>query len=65
MYNLFQQCMTEARENGKLKRDILPEDAVQFMFTTFYGAFLTSQLYAAGDVMPFYETHLKLIENTR
>ncbi|NMO96315.1 TetR/AcrR family transcriptional regulator [Paenibacillus lemnae] len=62
MFALFQQCIAEAREDGRLRPDITDQTAVSFLFTTFYGAFLTSQLYASHDVMSFYEGQISLIE---
>jgi len=62
MFALFSQCMNEAREDATLRPEIETEAAVSFLFSTFYGGFLTSRLYGSKDVMAFYETHLKLIE---
>lgn len=62
MFALFSRCMNEAQEDGQLKPEIKAEDAVPFLFSTFYGGFLTSRLYGSRDIMAFYETHLKLIE---
>ncbi|MED5015897.1 TetR/AcrR family transcriptional regulator [Paenibacillus chibensis] len=62
MFALFSRCMNEAQEDGRLKPEIRAEDAVPFLFSTFYGGFLTSRLYGSRDIMAFYETHLKLIE---
>lgn len=62
MFALFSRCMNEAEEDGQLKPEIKAEDAVPFLFSTFYGGFLTSRLYGSRDIMAFYETHLKLIE---
>ncbi|MEC0370155.1 TetR/AcrR family transcriptional regulator [Paenibacillus chibensis] len=62
MFAMFSRCMNEAQEDGRLKPEIKAEDAVPFLFSTFYGGFLTSRLYGSRDIMAFYETHLKLIE---
>ncbi|OZB96039.1 TetR/AcrR family transcriptional regulator [Paenibacillus sp. XY044] len=62
MFALFHRCVLEAAEDGTLRQSIPPEHAVQCLFTAFYGAFLTSQLYADSDVMAFYEVQLRLIE---
>lgn len=62
MYTLFQRCMSEARQDGTLKDGIPIPEAVQFLFTVFYGAFLTSQLYASADISSFYEVQLQFIE---
>ena len=63
MFALFERCMTEAKLDGKLKEDITVELAVKGLFTVFYGAFLTAQLYASADFADFYESHLILLEN--
>ncbi|KKO50791.1 TetR/AcrR family transcriptional regulator [Paenibacillus sp. DMB20] len=63
MFALFQRCMEEAAELGHLKPGISVPDAVQFLFTVFYGAFLTAQLYASDRISAFYDTQLGLIEN--
>jgi hypothetical protein len=56
MFDLFHQCMTEAKATGKLRNDVTLEMAVQVLFTVFYGAFLTAQLYDSseerGEVKP-------------
>ncbi|MCR8645507.1 TetR/AcrR family transcriptional regulator [Paenibacillus sp. N1-5-1-14] len=64
MFDLFHRCMTEAKRNGKLKNDITLEMAVQVLFTVFYGAFLTAQLYDPSEVLNVYDAHLQLIENS-
>jgi AcrR family transcriptional regulator len=63
MFELFDRCMTEANMDGKLRKDISVEMAVKALFTLFYGAFLTAQLYASSEIIDFYETHLLLLEN--
>jgi len=63
MFELFHQSMTEANADGSLRLGITVEMAEKGMFTVFYGAFLTAQLYAASDLVSFYETHLQLLEN--
>ncbi|WP_054957754.1 TetR/AcrR family transcriptional regulator [Paenibacillus dakarensis] len=63
MFTLFERFMQEALQDGKLKPGISVPDAVAFLFTVFYGAFLTSQLYASEDILGFYESQLALIEN--
>ncbi|GAB6988171.1 TetR/AcrR family transcriptional regulator [Paenibacillus pini] len=62
MFEVFRKCMSEAEQDGQLKPGVSVLDAVQFLFTVFYGAFLTSRIYAAADVFPVYEDHLKRIE---
>lgn len=62
MFALFEQCIFEAQQDGTLKDGISMPEAIQFLFTVFYGAFLTSQLYASEDILSFYETQLKFIE---
>ncbi|WP_442600715.1 TetR/AcrR family transcriptional regulator [Paenibacillus sp. KN14-4R] len=64
MFDLFHRCMTEAKMNGKLKNGITVEMAVQVLFTVFYGAFLTAQLYDSSEVSNVYDAHLQLIENS-
>ncbi|GGG72576.1 TetR/AcrR family transcriptional regulator [Paenibacillus radicis (ex Gao et al. 2016)] len=63
MFDLFRQCMTEAQMSGSLRNGITVERAVQLLFTVFYGAFLTAQLYDSPDVADVYETHLFMLEN--
>ncbi|MFD0713092.1 TetR/AcrR family transcriptional regulator [Paenibacillus sp. GCM10027626] len=62
MFALFQQFMMEAKGDGKLRNDVTVEKAVKVLFTIFYGAFLTAQMYASSDIAGFYETHLSLLE---
>ena len=64
MFDLFQQCMTEANRNGKLRKDITVDMAVKVLFTVFYGAFLSAQLYASSEIANFYEGHLQLLEHS-
>ncbi len=64
MFDLFHRCMTEAKINGTLRIDVTLEMAVQVLFTVFYGAFLTAQLYNSSETNSFYEAHLLLIENS-
>lgn len=63
MFALFERCMSEAAQDGTLKPGITIPEAIQFLFTVFYGAFLTSQLYASDNISSFYEAQLRLIEN--
>lgn len=63
MFELFHRCMSEAKADGELNRIYTVETAVQVLFTVFYGAFLTAQLYAAPDLANVYETHLQLLLN--
>ncbi|UNK19044.1 TetR/AcrR family transcriptional regulator [Paenibacillus sp. N3/727] len=63
MFALFERCMSEAAQDGTLKPGVPIPEAIQFLFMVFYGAFLTSQLYASDDIGSFYEAQLKLIEN--
>lgn len=62
MYELFQQFMKEEDQAGRLNKALTLEQAVQICFTTFYGAFLTAQLYNSTEISRFYETHLGLLE---
>lgn len=62
MFALFEQAMSEALQDGTLKEGITVPAAIQFLFTVFYGTFLTSQLYASEDILSFYETQIQLIE---
>lgn len=62
MFALFEQAMSEALQDGTLKEGISIEAAIQFLFTVFYGAFLTSQLYASEDILSFYETQIQFIK---
>lgn len=62
MFALFEQCISEAHQDGTLKDGISIPEAIQFLFTVFYGAFLTSQLYASKDIRSFYDTQLRFIE---
>ncbi|GAA3400345.1 TetR/AcrR family transcriptional regulator [Paenibacillus hodogayensis] len=62
MFELFQRCMTEAEADGRLRADISVELAVKGLFTVFYGAFLTAQLYATTEIAAVYEAHLALLE---
>ena len=61
MFALFRQCAAEAEQDGMLRHGLSAGDAVQFLFTVFYGAFLTSQLYASSQIADFYETQLSFI----
>lgn len=61
MFKLFHRCMVEAREDGELREGFSVEQAVQFLFTVFYGAFLTAQLYGTEDIYEVYETHLQIL----
>ncbi|WP_261807817.1 TetR/AcrR family transcriptional regulator [Paenibacillus sp. N3.4] len=61
MFELFQRCMSEAVMDGELREEFTVETAVKVLFTVFYGAFLTAQLYASSDIADFYETHLQLL----
>ncbi|MDQ0872550.1 AcrR family transcriptional regulator [Paenibacillus sp. V4I3] len=63
MYKLFHRCMTEADTDGKLRKEFTVETAVKVLFTVFYGAFLTAQLYSSKDIKGFYNTHLQLLEH--
>ncbi|KRF38583.1 TetR/AcrR family transcriptional regulator [Paenibacillus sp. Soil787] len=63
MYKLFRRCMTEADTEGQLRKEFTVETAVKVLFTVFYGAFLTAQLYGSKDIKGFYNTHLQLLEN--
>lgn len=49
------------RTRGELREQFSVEQAVQYLFTVFYGAFLTAQLYGAEDIYDFYEAHLRII----
>lgn len=62
MYELFQQFMKDEAQAGRLNKALTLEQAVQICFTTFYGAFLTAQLYNSTEISRFYETHLGLLE---
>ncbi|ETT68108.1 helix-turn-helix domain-containing protein [Paenibacillus sp. FSL H8-0457] len=62
MYDLFQQFMKDEDQAGRLNKALTLEQAVQICFTTFYGAFLTAQLYNSTEIGCFYETHLGLLE---
>lgn len=62
MYELFTRWMIEARQEGGLKPHLSIEDAVQVLFTIFYGAFLTAQQYQAVDLEGIYNMHLQLLE---
>jgi AcrR family transcriptional regulator len=64
MFELFHRCMTEANKNGKLRKEVSVEMAVKYLFTVFYGAFITAQLYASSDIANFYEAHLQVLENS-
>lgn len=61
LFVLYRRFMEEAHEDGELKEGIKPADAVQMVFTIFYGAFLTAHLYRSSDVMGVYDAHLKLL----
>jgi AcrR family transcriptional regulator len=63
MFELFRRCMMEASADGTLRPEITAEFAVKGLFTIFYGAFLTAQLYASTDIADIYEAHLQLLEN--
>lgn len=63
MFELFQRWMTEASAGGELKKEVSVDMAVQSLFTIFYGAFLTANLYGSKDFEAFYDNHLQLIEN--
>ncbi|MEK8130735.1 TetR/AcrR family transcriptional regulator [Paenibacillus filicis] len=62
MFKLFRQCMTEAEAAGELREGVTVDMAVKALFTVFYGAFLTAQLYASADIEGFYEAHLGLLQ---
>jgi len=62
MYQMFHQFMVEANAEGQLKQDVTVELAIQSLFTIFYGAFLTANLYGSTEIETFYENHLQLIE---
>lgn len=64
MFDLFQRCMIEANRNGKLRKDVTVDMAVKVLFTVFYGAFLSAQLYASSEIVNFYEVHLQLLEHS-
>ncbi|WP_311198802.1 hypothetical protein [Paenibacillus hexagrammi] len=49
--------------DGTLREGVTPEMAVKSLFTIFYGAFLTAQLYGSTEIMDFYEGQLKLLES--
>lgn len=63
MYKIFYRSMSEAIVDGELKNEFTAETAVKVLFTVFYGAFLTAQLYDSSDIADFYETHLQLLIN--
>ncbi|RXZ79079.1 TetR/AcrR family transcriptional regulator [Paenibacillaceae bacterium] len=63
MLEVFQQSMNEAKADGELRKEFTLDRAVQMLFTVFYGAFLTAQLYDSSDIVNIYETHLQLLEN--
>lgn len=63
MFELFRRCMAEADADGMLKKEVTVDLAVRGLFTVFYGAFLTAQLYASPNIAEFYEAHLQLLEN--
>ncbi|MNZ54695.1 hypothetical protein D3C78_726060 [compost metagenome] len=63
MFQLFRQCMEEASASGQLKPNMTVDMAVPILFTVFYGAFLTAQLYQATDIEQVYEDHLQWLEN--
>ncbi|NHN29068.1 TetR/AcrR family transcriptional regulator [Paenibacillus agricola] len=62
MFALFQSCMAEANQNGRLRKHVTVDMAVTTLFTIFYGAFLSAQLYESTEIMNFYEIHLQLLE---
>ncbi|TCZ78917.1 TetR/AcrR family transcriptional regulator [Paenibacillus albiflavus] len=62
MYLMFRQFMMEANTEGRLKEDVTMDLAIQSLFTIFYGAFLTANLYGSTEIETFYENHLQLIE---
>jgi len=64
MHQLFHRCMSEAVMNGELKKEFTAETAVKVLFTVFYGAFLTAQLYGSSNIADFYESHLRLLTNS-
>lgn len=61
MLAFFHQCITEAEQDGQLKPLLTVEVCVQLLFTIFYGAFLTGQIYGTSDLAVVYETHLQVI----
>lgn len=61
MYRLFHHFMTTEAEAGRLNPAMSVEQAVEFCFTVFYGAFLTAQLYGSMDIGSVYENHLRLL----
>jgi len=61
MFEVFRRSISEAMAAGELRNEFTVDTAVKVLFTVFYGAFLTAQLYATSDIADFYETHLQLL----
>jgi len=59
--DLFTQFLSEAREDGEVRSDLLVEDMVKMLFSIFYGAYLTAHIYQERDIMKVYELHLQLL----
>ncbi|WP_270172637.1 TetR/AcrR family transcriptional regulator [Paenibacillus sp. SYP-B4298] len=62
MYEAFWQAMDEAQRAGELRRGVAVDEAVQALFTIFYGSFLTLRLYEGTDVKGCYDAHLRLLK---
>lgn len=62
MYDAFWQAMEEAQRMGELRQGVAVEEAVQALFTIFYGSFLTLRLYEGTDVKGCYDAHLRLLK---
>ncbi|GED32140.1 TetR/AcrR family transcriptional regulator [Brevibacillus centrosporus] len=58
---IFKRCVKEIKEEKELVDQVTAEEAVELLFSIFYGAFLSAHLFRSTDYMAYYDMHLKLL----
>ncbi|MDR7314313.1 helix-turn-helix domain-containing protein [Brevibacillus nitrificans] len=58
---IFKRCVKEIKEEGELVDQVTAEEAVELLFSIFYGAFLSAHLFRSTDYLAYYDMHLKLL----